>query len=81
MASRYTTFRVQLPHDIVREIYLYAQDHPEMTMGDVIAQGLVQMWEGEQWRPRPDARVRPRKAGRRMRPACPRDLVVIVDDN
>jgi hypothetical protein len=80
MPTQYAPFRVQLPADTVRDIYLYAQDHPDMTLGEVVADALSRLWEDQRWCPRPGSRVRSRRPGRRPRQRFPRDLVVLIDD-
>lgn len=80
MPSRYTSFRAQIPSETLREIYLYAQDHPELTLGDIIGQAVQRLFTQEGWQPRPEARVRARRPGRRARPRCRRDVFVLIDD-
>jgi hypothetical protein len=80
MPAQYAPFRVQIQRDTLRELYLYGQDHPEMTLGDIVQHAVRQLFEQEGWQARPDARVRSRRPGRRARAHCPRDVFVLVED-
>ena len=80
MPAQYAPFRVQIQRDTLRELYLYGQDHPEMTLGDIVQHAVRQLFEREGWQARSDARVRSRRPGRRARAHCPRDVFVLVDD-
>jgi len=80
MPAQYAPFRVQIPRDTLRDIYLYAQDHPDLTMGDIVQQAVQSLFTKEAWQPRAEARVRSRRPGRRARPRCPQNIFVLLDD-
>jgi hypothetical protein len=80
MPAQYAPFRVQIPRDTLREIYLYGQDRPDLTMGDIVQQAVRGLFTKEGWQPRSGARVRNRRPGRRMRARCPRDLFVLLEE-